>query len=105
MEPAAEDIHVAKYRMSGFWDTPLLSILRNLRLDTLLFAGVNSDQCVLHTLADANFHGFDTLMLEDAAATTSPAFCHEATLYNVRQIFGFTATSTALLTAIEELRP
>lgn len=96
------DIHIDKFRMSGFWDTPLDAILRNLRVDTLLFCGVNSDQCVLHTLADANFLGYDTLMFEDAATTTSPAFCHEATLYNVRQIFGFTLTSTALLTALAE---
>jgi nicotinamidase-related amidase len=41
------DIHVAKYRMSGFWDTPLDSILRNLGATTLLFAGVNLDQCRL----------------------------------------------------------
>jgi nicotinamidase-related amidase len=83
--------------MSGFWDTPLDSILRNLRLDTLLFAGVNLDQCVLHTLADANFLGYDTVLLEDCSATTNPDFCREATLLNVRQIFGFTVTSAALL--------
>ncbi len=53
--PDPADIHVAKYRMSGFPDTPLDSILRNLRVTTLLFAGVNLDQCVLCTLQDANF--------------------------------------------------
>jgi nicotinamidase-related amidase len=94
---AAGDIHVKKHRMSGFWDTPLDSILRNLRLDTLLFAGVNLDQCVLHTLADANFLGYDTILLEDCAATTNPDFCRDATLLNIRQIFGFTLHSAALL--------
>ena len=97
LTPPDGDIHVAKHRMSGFWDTPLDAILRNLRLDTLLFAGVNLDQCVLHTLADANFLGYDTLLLEDCAATTNPDFCREATLLNIRQIFGFTVQSTALL--------
>ena len=66
------------------------------------FGGVNADQCVLHTLADANFLGYDTLMFEDASATTSPDFCMQATLYNVRQIFGFTLTSDAFLHAIDE---
>lgn len=79
---------------------PLDSILRNLRLDTLLFAGVNVDQCVLHTLADANFPGYDTIMLEDCAATTNPGFCREATLLNIRQIFGFTVMSAALQEAL-----
>ena len=96
LSPPDTDIHVAKHRMSGFWDTPLDSILRNLRLDTLLFAGVNLDQCVLHTLADANFLGYDTILIEDCAATTNPDFCRDATLLNIRQIFGFTVTATAI---------
>ena len=37
------DIKIDKFRMSGFWDTPLDSILRNLRIDTLFFGGVNAD--------------------------------------------------------------
>jgi nicotinamidase-related amidase len=100
LTPADGDILVAKHRMSGFWDTPLDSILRNLRLDTLLFGGVNLDQCVLHTLADANFLGYDTILVEDCAATTNPDFCREATLLNIRQIFGFTTTSAAILESL-----
>jgi nicotinamidase-related amidase len=87
------DIHVDKYSMSGFHDTTLDSILRNLNVTTLLFAGVNADQCVLCTLQDANFHGYDCLLLEDCSATTSPDFCMQATLYNVRQCFGFVCQS------------
>jgi nicotinamidase-related amidase len=94
------DIQVSKHRMSGFWDTPLDSILRNLGRSTLLFAGVNLDQCVLHTLADANFAGHDTLLLEDCAATTNPEYCARATLLNIRQIFGFTLLSTDLMEAL-----
>lgn len=97
LEPDATDICVSKHRMSGFWDTPLDSILRNLDVKTLLFAGVNADQCVLHTLADANFLGYDTILIEDCTATTSPDYCWQATLYNIKQIFGFVAHSSALL--------
>jgi nicotinamidase-related amidase len=93
------DIHVAKYRMSGFWDTPLDSILRNLGVTTLLFAGVNLDQCVLCTLQDANFLGYDCLLLSDCSATTSPAYCTEASLYNVKQCFGFVTTAGEVLAA------
>jgi ureidoacrylate peracid hydrolase len=93
------DIHVRKHRMSGWFDTELPSVLRHLRVDTLLFAGVNADQCVLHTLADAACAGFDVVMLTDCCATTSPAVCWDATIYNVRQIFGFTTDSRSLLGA------
>jgi nicotinamidase-related amidase len=95
-----EDIHVDKYRISGFWDSELDSVLRNLRVDTLLFSGVNSDQCVFATLIDAACLGYDVVLLTDASATTSPAYCHEATVYNTRQCYGFTATTEQLVEAI-----
>ena len=100
VDPA--DLHVAKYRMSGFWDTPLDSVLRNLRVDTLLFAGVNVDQCVLATLTDAACLGYDVVLVEDLCATTSPEFCTAATIYNVRQVFGFTTTSAELLAGLPD---
>ena len=56
LKPDPDDIRIEKYRMSGFFDSPLDSILRNLAVTTLLFAGVNVDQCVLATLSDVVFH-------------------------------------------------
>ncbi|MBT0773710.1 isochorismatase family protein [Kineosporia sp. J2-2] len=95
------DISVDKYRMSGFWDTPLDSILRNLRVDTLFLAGVNSDQCVYATLVDAACLGYDVVLVDGASATTSPAYCHDATLYNTRQCYGFSVEAGDLVTALE----
>ncbi|MBN2982744.1 cysteine hydrolase family protein [Cohnella algarum] len=95
------DIYVDKYRMSGFWDTPLDSILRNLNVRTLFFAGVNVDQCVMATLEDAVCLGYDAVLLEDCSATSSPAFCEEATIYNVKQCYGFVARSTAVLAGMK----
>jgi nicotinamidase-related amidase len=100
LEIASTDIRVDKYRISGFWDTPLDSILRNLDIRTILFAGVNTDQCVMCTLTDANFLGYGCVLLEDCCATTSPAFCSEAALWNVRKCFGFVSDSKALLETI-----
>jgi nicotinamidase-related amidase len=101
LERQAEDIEVDKYRMSGFWDTPLDSILRNLGKTTLFFAGVNIDQCVMATLQDANFLGYDCILVKDCAATTSPEYCLQATLYNVKQCFGFVAESQAIIESIK----
>lgn len=88
-----DDIFVSKHRISGFTDTPLDSILRNLDVKTVAFMGVNSDECVFATLIDASFHGYDTIMIEDASTTSSPPPCHESALYQVRFCFGFTITS------------
>jgi nicotinamidase-related amidase len=96
------DIQVAKFSMSGFWETHLDAILRNLGVTTLLFAGVNLDQCVLCTLQDASFRGYDCILLEDCCATTSPAFCAHSALYNIRQCFGFVASSADLITGMKD---
>jgi nicotinamidase-related amidase len=101
LRPEPEDVHVAKYRMSGFWDTELDSILRNLGIATLLFGGVNADQCVMCTLQDANFLGYDCILVRDCTATTSPAYCMDATLYNVKQCFGFVASGAEIAAALE----
>lgn len=101
LEQRPEDVKVDKYRMSGFWDTPLDSILKNLGRTTLLFAGVNADQCVMATLQDANFLNYDCILLQDCTATTSPDYCWLATLYNVKQCFGFVADSAGILQAVK----
>ena len=101
LEQNPADIYVDKYRMSGFWDTPLDSILRNLGKTTLFFGGVNIDQCVMATLQDANFLGYDCILVKDCAATTSPEYCLQATLYNVNQCFGFVTNSQSILEAIK----
>jgi nicotinamidase-related amidase len=94
------DIHVDKHRISGFWDTPLDGILRTLGMRTLLFAGVNTDQCVLCTLQDANFLGYGCLMVTDCCATTSPSYCTEASIFNVKKCFGFVTDSPRILAAL-----
>ena len=97
-----EDIKVDKYRISGFWDTPLDSILRNLGMRTVLFAGVNTDQCVMHSLTDANFLGYGCVMVEDCCATTSPDFCTEASVWNVKKCFGFVTDLGKILKALKK---
>lgn len=100
LNPGERDIQVTKHRFSGFWDTELDAILRNLGVKTIFIGGVNMDQCVMTTLEDASFLGYDTVLVEDGTATTSPEFCVQATLYNVRLLFGFTTTSAALDAAL-----
>jgi len=101
LAPLPGDVMVDKHRISGFWDTPLDSILRNLGVKTILFAGCNTDQCVLHSLTDANFLGYGCVMLEDCCATSSPDFCTQATVWNVKKCFGFFSNSTRLLEALQ----
>ncbi len=102
LTPAPNDIHVAKYRMSGFWDTELDSILRNLRRHD---AAVRRGQCGPVRAVYAPGRQFPGLRLhsgERLRATTSPSYCLEATLYNVKQCFGFVTTSDHLLNGLKD---
>jgi hypothetical protein len=76
------------------------SILRDLGAATLLLGGLNNGQCVMTTLQDANFLGYDCVLLSDCSGATSPACCLDATLYNVKRCFGFVATGAAVVGAI-----
>lgn len=96
-DPGDGDHQTVKHRFSAFEDTETDAALRNLGVRTLLIGGVNMDQCVMTTLEDASFLGYDVILVEDAAATTSPDFCVQATLYNVKLLFGFVTRSQAVL--------
>ena len=101
LAPLPEDIRVDKFRISGFWGTQLDAVLRNLDVKTLFFAGVNIDQCVLHTLTDAHFLGYNCVLVEDCCGTTSPDFCVQASLWNIRTCFGFVTGSRPVIAAVQ----
>lgn len=67
------DLYCAKNRMSGLWNSeqPLWETLKKEGKDTLLFTGVNTDQCVLGTLVDAYNAGWGCVMVDDCCGTTT----------------------------------
>ena len=102
LNAARGDIRVDKYRLSGFWDNELDSVLRNLDARTLFFAGVNLDRCVLATMQDAGFLGYDCVLIDDCAATTSPDYVARAARFLIRDMYGFIARSRDVLRALED---
>ncbi len=100
LPPGPGDIEVFKQRLSGFWDSDFDSVLRQAGITTLLFAGINTDRCVFSTLQDAAFLGYDCVLVEDACGTPSDAYVVDAIHFLVRQLHGFTTTSTPLIAAL-----
>jgi nicotinamidase-related amidase len=100
LEVHASDIVIHKVRFSGFPDTDFDSVLRNRQITTLLFAGINIDRCVLATLIDASFLGYDCLLIKDACSTPSPASCSEAVTFLVSKLYGFTVRHKNILTEL-----
>jgi nicotinamidase-related amidase len=104
LDTRKQDIYIDKYRLSGFWDNELDSILRRMDVTTLLVAGVNLDRCVLATMQDASFIGYDPILVDDCSATASPAYCAEAARFLLRLLYGFVTTSEAVLAGLKKGR-
>jgi ureidoacrylate peracid hydrolase len=100
LQQDSNDVSVNKHRLSGFWDNELDSVLKGLGLQTLLFAGVNTDRCVFSTLQDAGFLGYDCILVSDACATPSPRYVSRAIHYIVERLHGFICTSSAIERAL-----
>ncbi len=99
--PSSSDVSVSvsKNRVSGLWnggDSALARALDARGTRTLLFAGVNTNQCVLGTLLDAYYRGLDCLMLEDCCATTTPGG-QEMTVLDVSVSWAFFLLSLSSL--------
>jgi ureidoacrylate peracid hydrolase len=67
-----EDPIVAKNRLSAFFNTNLEDVLRGLGAETVLIAGVLTNQCVAATSKDASFRDFKPIVVEDCTGTTLP---------------------------------
>ncbi|WP_022803005.1 cysteine hydrolase family protein [Deinococcus ficus] len=94
-----EDVCVEKVRMNGFFGTHLEQVLRTQGIETLLFAGVNIDQCVTTTMEEAYFRDYNAVLIEDACATSSPDYCQQAVVFNARNCWGFSLTTEQLAAA------
>ncbi|HLS86616.1 MAG TPA: cysteine hydrolase [Burkholderiales bacterium] len=90
--PADGESVVTKHTYSGFAGTDLAARLEALGRRTLVFTGVQTQVCVESTLRDAHSLGYFCIVPEDAVGSHTPAL-HEATLSNVRFLFGDVCTA------------
>lgn len=67
-----EDRYVEKNRLSAFFQTNLDLQLRAVDTETVLIAGVLTNQCVAATSKDAMFRDFKPIVVEEATGTTLP---------------------------------
>ncbi|MBM6774159.1 cysteine hydrolase family protein [Olsenella profusa] len=63
------DLTIPKRRYSGFFQTDLDLTLRELGVTTVIAVGCDTNICVLHTLADACFLGYGSVVVTDATMT------------------------------------
>lgn len=103
--PQPGDIVLPKPRYSGFFNTPLDSMLRSRGIRHLVFTGIATNVCVESTLRDGFFLEYFGIVLEDATHQAGPAFAQQAALFNIETFFGWVsnvATFCETLSASKE---
>lgn len=88
--PARGDLVVrSKRRFSAFHGTDLETLLRDLHVDTVVLAGINTNTCVLSTAFDAANRDITTIVLSDCVASAYGEDLHVLGLEAVRRCFGW----------------
>jgi nicotinamidase-related amidase len=85
--PAASDEIVLKPRHSAFFGTPLVALLDDRRIDTLVVCGISAESCVWMTACDAHTRGFRLVIPADTLAGASSAALRR-TLTSLREVLG-----------------
>ncbi|HDS4348901.1 pyrimidine utilization protein B [Klebsiella aerogenes] len=105
LRPREGDIVLPKPRYSGFFNTPLDSILRSRGIRHLVFTGIATNVCVESTLRDGFFLEYFGVVLEDATHQAGPVFAQQAALFNIETFFGWVSDVGSFCRAIEPDAP
>lgn len=101
LTPQPDDIVLPKSRYSGFFNTPLDSILRSRGIRHLVFTGIATNVCVESTLRDGFFLEYFGVVLEDATHQAGPAFAQQAALFNIETFFGWVSDVSTFCQALQ----
>lgn len=107
LKDAAEshDMWIYKNRLSGFWaGTDIENTLQSRGIKTLLFSGVNLDQCVGGSLQGAYTKGWDSLLLSDGTVATSPEFARQCIEFSTEGGWGFVLTCLQLVDGVDKMQ-
>ena len=92
--PSADDYCILKPKHSGFFATPLDTIIKYLGAKRLIITGVSSHQCVLFTANDAYVRDLELLIPRDCISARSPQETRLALQY-FRSVLGADLTPSA----------
>lgn len=102
LKPQPSDLIIEKRRFSAFAGTDLDMTLRSFGIKYLVFTGVTTNVCVESSLRDAYHLDYFPILLSNATVAPKTAM-YEATIANVKQVFGWVSTSKELIQAINQV--
>jgi nicotinamidase-related amidase len=95
LKPRPEELVLAKFTPSFFVGTPLESMLRFRKLETLVLTGVSTEAGIFGTARHAINLGFHPLVVDDAVGSMSPEG-NEAGLRTLREICDVEPTASVI---------
>jgi nicotinamidase-related amidase len=84
--PADKDYVLEKRTYSGFYETGLDLLLRDLNVDTVVITGLHTNICDRHTAADAFFRGYKIIVASDGVEAFT-AKDHEEGLEYMKNVY------------------
>lgn len=103
LEPKEGDVIVDKNRYSAFPNTDFNAILQTFNIKYLVFVGLATNVCVESTLRDAYFDEYFPILVKDACGNAGPDYTQAATIWNVKELFGWVTTSEDFVEALSKL--
>jgi ureidoacrylate peracid hydrolase len=92
VKPMNKDHIVIKRRDSAFQDTETEVWLNSLKVNTLIFCGIDTSICVETSLRDGFNRGYDVILISDATASSN--FRHyKTTIEHVKEYYGLVLTA------------
>ncbi len=105
LKPQHEDVVIHKHRFSGFYETELDDVLKQLGVKYLIITGCTTSVCVESTVRDAMFRDYSCVLLADCMGEPIghefPRSNHEASLLVIQTLFGWVSGSDEFIRALE----
>jgi ureidoacrylate peracid hydrolase len=109
VEPKPGEYVVRKQMYSGFFETCLETLLRNLGIKNLIVVGFAANACVLGTLHDALYRNYRIVLLRDCTAameyhdTLEDQTITHNIVRHVEAFLGYTATSEEFIQSCQQI--
>lgn len=87
VKPTSKDHVVIKRRDSAFQDTETEVWLNSLKVNTLIFCGIDTSICVETSLRDGFNKGYDVILISDATASANIRH-YKTTIEHVKEYYG-----------------
>lgn len=104
VKPLPGEAVIAKSAPSAFWGTPLIGHLAQLRVDTVIVAGMATSGCVRASVVDGAAHRLRMMVVEDCVFDRLEA-SHAMSLFDIDQKYGDVVTLERALEAIASTTP